>query len=77
MKNILVKIVGRKNFIDLKVKDDTTINDLKTKIADEISVTAKNWGIYIKGSSRLLLVDDRKLITEGTKYYFYPKMVIR
>lgn len=77
MKDISVKIVGRKNFIDLKVKDDSTIYDLKIKIADQLSVTAKNWGIYIKGSSRLHRTDDRKLITEGTKYYFYPNMVIR
>jgi tagatose-1,6-bisphosphate aldolase non-catalytic subunit AgaZ/GatZ len=77
MKDISVKIVGRKNFIDLKVKDNSTINDLKIKLADQISVTPKNWGIYIRGPNRLYRVDDRKLVTDKIKYYFYPNIVIR
>lgn len=55
------------------------IIDIKKQVADNLSVDAKNWGIYLPGNGRLILVDDSIAINKVNchKLHFYPKAVIR
>ena len=76
--HICVKLPGNRGHHVL-VKGDEQIGDLRKKIAEDMDVKERNWGIYIHGDNRLKIVEDTVQLNQIDRngLHFYPKAVMR